>query len=143
MTNSGNRVELDRSTPAGQAMVEFAMVSAVFLLLLFGIMLMTLTVYDYNTVCSAAREAVRYAIVHSPSSANPATNAQIQQIAINNAVNLIASDLTVTVSWPTDAKLTSQKDAEVQVSYKYQLAVPFLSSVAMTVSSTSQMLVSQ
>jgi len=140
---SEHRVAQNRTVSAGQAMVEFAMVSAVFLLLLFGIMLMTLTVYDYNTVCSAAREAVRYAVVHSPASANPATTAQIQQIAINNAVNLIPSGLTVTVSWPTDAKLTSQKDALVTVSYSYQLAVPFLSSVAMTVSSSSQMLVSQ
>jgi Flp pilus assembly protein TadG len=143
MMKSAHRVAWKGTACAGQAMAEFAMVSAVFLLLLFGIMMMTLTVYDYNTVCSAAREAVRYAVVHSPASANPATTAQIQQIAINNAVSLVPSGLTVTVSWPSDAKLTSQKDAQVTVSYTYQLAVPFLSSIAMTVSSSSQMLVSQ
>ncbi len=132
-----------RSGSSGQAMVEFAMVVTVYLLLLFGIMMMTLSVYYYNTVCSAAREAVRYAIVHSPSSASPATTAQIQQIAINNAVNLVSSQLTVTVSWPADANLPSQKDAEVNVSYQYQLHVPFMSAVTMTVASTAQMLVSQ
>ncbi len=124
-------------------MVEFAMVVTVYLLLLFGIMMMTLSVYYYNTVCSAAREAVRYAIVHSPSSASPATTAQIQQIAINNAVNLVSSQLTVTVSWPADANLPSQSDAEVNVSYQYQLHVPFMSALTMTVASTAQMLVSQ
>ena len=98
-----------RGGSSGQAMVEFAMVVTVYLLLLFGIMMMTLSVYYYNTVCSAAREAVRYAIVHSPSSASPATTAQIQQIAINNAVNLVSSQLTVTVSWPADANLPSAK----------------------------------
>ncbi len=132
-----------RSGSSGQAMVEFAMVVTVYLLLLFGIMMMTLSVYYYNTVCSAAREAVRYAIVHSPSSASPATTAQIQQIAINNAVNLVSSQLTVTVSWPADANLPSQKDAEVNVSYQYQLHVPFMSALTMTVASTAQMLVSQ
>ena len=71
------RVAWQRTESAGQAMVEFAMVVSVFLLMLFGIMLMTLTVSYYNTVNSAAREAVRYAIVHSPNSANPATTAQI------------------------------------------------------------------
>jgi Flp pilus assembly protein TadG len=132
-----------RTGSGGQAMVEFAMVVTVFLLLLFGIMMMTLTVYNYNTVCSAAREAVRYAIVHSPASASPATTAQIQQIAINNAVNLVSSQLTVTVSWPADANLPSQSDAEVNVSYRFQLNVPFMSAVSMTVASTAQMLVSQ
>jgi Flp pilus assembly protein TadG len=131
------------SGSAGQAMVEFAMVVAVFFMVLFGIMMMTLTVYDYNTVSSAAREAVRYAIVHSPASARPATTAQIQQIAINNAVNLVASQLTVTVSWPADANLPSQTDAQVNVSYKYQLNVPFTPAFTMTVASTAQMLVSQ
>jgi Flp pilus assembly protein TadG len=127
----------------GQTMVEFAMVVSVFLLLLFGIMQMALTIYNYNTVCSAAREAVRYAIVRSPTSANPATTAQIQQIAINTAVGLNTSQLTITVSWPADANLPSQSDARVKVSYQYQLQIPFFAPVTMTLASTSQMLVSQ
>jgi Flp pilus assembly protein TadG len=132
-----------RTESEGQVMVEFAMVVSVFLLMLFGIMMMTMAVSNYNTVSSAAREAVRYAIVHSPNSASPATNAQIQQIAYNNAVNLNSSKMTVTVSWPADAKLTSQLDAQVSVSYQYSLHVPFMSALTMTVASTSQMLVSQ
>ncbi len=119
------------------------MVVSVFLLLLFGIMQMALTIYNYNTVCSAAREAVRYAIVRSPTSANPATTAQIQQIAINTAVGLNTSQLTITVSWPADANLPSQSDARVKVSYQYQLQIPFFAPVTMTLASTSQMLVSQ
>jgi Flp pilus assembly protein TadG len=130
-------------TLAGQTMVEFAMVASLFLLLLFGIMQMALTVYNYNTVCSAAREAVRYAIVHSPASANAATTAQIQEVAINNAVGLNSSQLAVTVSWSADARLPLQNDAQVKVSYQYQLNIPFLSPVTMTLASTSQMLVSQ
>jgi hypothetical protein len=51
--------------------------------------------------------------------------------------------MTVTVSWPADAKLTSQLDAQVSVSYQYSLHVPFMSALTMTVASTSQMLVSQ
>jgi Flp pilus assembly protein TadG len=124
-------------------MVEFAMVASVFLMLLFGIMQMALTVYNYNTVCSAAREAVRYAIVRSPKTTNPATTAQIQQIAINNAVGLDPSKLTATLTWPVDANLPLQTDAQVKVSYLYQLQIPFFSPVSLTLSSTSQMLVSQ
>ncbi|HVC43343.1 MAG TPA: TadE family protein [Candidatus Binataceae bacterium] len=128
---------------AGQAMVEFAMVASLFLLLLFGIIEMALAAYNYNTVCAAAREAVRYAIVHSPTGPNPATTSQIQQVVYNYAVDLNPKQLTVNVTWPADANLPSQQDAEVQVSYQYQLQVPFHSPVTLTLASTSQMLVSQ
>ena len=136
-------VSTGRRTTSGQALAEFTTAATVLILLLFGIMELALGVYYCNTVCSAAREAVRYAIVHSPTSPNPATNAQIQAVATNYAVNLNPANLTVSVSWPADASLPSQSDAQVQVSYNYQLRVPFLSPITMTVSSTSQMLVSQ
>jgi Flp pilus assembly protein TadG len=132
-----------RDVTAGQTMVEFAMVASVFLLLMFGVMQMALTVYNYNIVCSAAREAVRYAMVHSPNSSNPATSAQIQQVAINSAVSLNSSNLSISVSWPADANLPFQKDAQVKVSYVYQLQIPFMTPVSLTLASTSQMLVSQ
>jgi hypothetical protein len=106
-------------------------------------MQMALTVYNYNIVCSAAREAVRYAMVHSPNSSNPATSAQIQQVAINSAVSLNSSNLSISVSWPADANLPLQKDAQVKVSYVYQLQIPFMTPVSLTLASTSQMLVSQ
>jgi Flp pilus assembly protein TadG len=129
--------------PSGQTMVEFALVASVFLLLLFAIMQVALAVYNYNTVCSVAREAVRYAMVHSPSSTNPASDSQIQQIAVNNAVGLDSSRLTVTVSWPANASLPLQKDAQVKVSYQYQLNIPFMAPLSLTFASTSEMLVSQ
>src|ERR1700675_1459220 len=102
---------------AGQTMAEFAMVASVFLLLLFCIIEMAYAVYNYNTVCTAAREAVRYAIVLSPTRATPATTAPNQEIAINSAGSLNASQLTVNVSWPAAANLPLLQDAEVQVSY--------------------------
>ncbi len=128
---------------AGVAGTEFAMVAGAFLLVFFGLIEMALAVYDYNAVCTAAREAVRYAIVHSPTSANPATKDQIQQVAENYAASLDPTQLTVTVNWPTDANLPAQKDAQVQVTYQYQMRIPFFSSVSISLTSTSQMLVSQ
>lgn len=128
---------------AGAAAAEFATVAATFLLVFFGLIETALAVYDYNAVCTAAREAVRYAIVHSPASANPATTVQIQQVAEGYAASLDPAKLTVTVSWPADANLPAQKDAEVQVAYLYQMRIPFFSSVSMSLTSTSRMLVSQ
>lgn len=129
---------------AGQTMVEFALSAMLLLLLLFGIMEMGLAVYNYNTVSSAAREAVRYAIVHSPTSASPATTSQIQQLTINYAPALNLTPADISVSWPTDPHiLPSQDDAQVTISYTYQFQIPFLSPVALKLTTTSQMLVSQ
>jgi hypothetical protein len=43
----------------------------------------------------------------------------------------------------TTSNLPLQKDAQVAISYQYQLNIPFLTPVSLTLASTSQMLVSQ
>jgi len=132
-----------RAREAGTTMVEFALVASTFFMLSFGIMEMASAVMAYNSVCDAAREAVRYAIVHSPTSANPATTAQIQQVAINVAPNLGITQSQVTVTFPADSNLPSMKDAEVQISYPYSITIPFIPKMSVTLTTTSRMLVSQ
>ena len=128
---------------AGQTTAEFALSATVFVILVFALMQLGWAVYKFNTMCSAAREAARYAIVHSPTGPNPATPAQIQQVAINYApaLNLIASDISVT--WPTDANLSPTEDARVSISHQFKFPIPFLPTISLTLSTTSQMLVSQ
>jgi Flp pilus assembly protein TadG len=53
--------------PRGQAMVEFALVIPVFLLLLIGLFDFGRVIWVNDTLATAAREAVRYAIVHGGS----------------------------------------------------------------------------
>jgi len=132
-----------RTSPRAQTITEFSMVVTVFLLLVFGIAELGIAVFNYNSLCSAAREAVRYAIVHSPTGPNPATTSEIQQVAIDHApaLNLTSSD--ITVSWPADPRLSSQKDAQIAIAYTYKLQIPFLPAVSLQLSSSSQMLVSQ
>jgi Flp pilus assembly protein TadG len=127
----------------GQTVAEFAITATVLMLLIFGIIDMAILIYNYNTACSAAREAVRYAIVHSPTGPNPATTAQIQQVAINYApaLNLASSD--ITVSWPADSNIPSQDDAKITISHNYKLNIPLVPALNLTLTSTSQMLVSQ
>jgi Flp pilus assembly pilin Flp len=55
---------------AGQAMVEYALV-AVFLFVLFiSIIQMILLMYAYTTLADAAKEGIRYAIVHGTGNTN-------------------------------------------------------------------------
>jgi Flp pilus assembly protein TadG len=134
---------LRKRSMRGATMVEFAMTATVCFGLLFGVMEMSSAVYSYHMVCTAAREGVRYAIVHSPTSANPATTDQIQDYAKTYASGLDPAQLTVTATFPADPRLVTLKDAKVVVTYNYPLTIPFISPVTLSLSSTSKMLVSQ
>jgi Flp pilus assembly protein TadG len=62
----------------GQTFTEFAYVATAFLLLTTAVMMMGEAVLAYNSMSSAADEAVRYAVANGPNSPIPsATNAQI------------------------------------------------------------------
>jgi Flp pilus assembly protein TadG len=121
---------------SGQTMVELAIAASVLFVLLFAIIEMGIVIYDYNMVCSAAREAVRYAIVH------PTDSSGIKNAAINSAPFLSTSNITVNTS-VTDPNSATNKDAQVTISYPYTLQIPLVPSISLTLSSTSQMMRSQ
>jgi Flp pilus assembly protein TadG len=120
----------------GQTMPELAIAATVLCILLFAIIEMGIVIYDYNMVCSAAREAVRYAIVH------PTDSSGIKNAAINSAPFLSTSNITVNTS-VTDPNSATNKDAQVTISYPYTLQIPLVPSISLTLSSTSQMMRSQ
>lgn len=124
-------------------MAEFALTAILCFMLLFGVLELSIAAYSYHMVCTVAREGVRYAIVHSPTSANPATTDQIEAVAEGYAAGLNSANLTVTASFPADPRLVTQKDAQVAVSYNYSLNIPLMSPITLTLTSTSKMLVSQ
>jgi Flp pilus assembly protein TadG len=121
-------------------MVELAIVAIVLFILLFGIFEMGLVVYDYNMVCSAAREAVRYAIVH------PGDTTGIQNAAINSAPFLSPSCIANSTCFQVNTSATDpngyDQDVKVTINYAYTLHIPLLPSFSLTLRSTSQMLIS-
>jgi TadE-like protein len=60
-----------RSKTRGQAMVEFALIFPIFILLLVGMFDFGRVVWVNNTLATAAREAARFAIVHGTKSSCP------------------------------------------------------------------------
>jgi Flp pilus assembly protein TadG len=60
-----------RQKPRGQAMVEFALVIPVFILLMVGIFDLGRVIWVNDTLSTAAREAARFAIVHGAKSVCP------------------------------------------------------------------------
>ena len=109
-----SRESFPKSGDAGQAMVEFVLV-AVFLFVLFvSVLQMILLMYAYTTLGDAAKEGIRYAIVHGtgntncsgpgttgppPVTCSDTTGANVQSAVQNFAglsfQNILSADITV------------------------------------------------
>lgn len=83
-----------RLADGGQALVEFALVLPVLLLLFFALLDFGRAVYAYNTIANSARSAGRVAIVDQ-------TTTKVKDAAIAQAVALGASGSDVTVCYKT------------------------------------------
>ncbi|WP_348262790.1 pilus assembly protein [Telmatobacter sp. DSM 110680] len=149
----------------GSALVEMALVSSLLLAMLFGIFQVSIALYAYNYVNDAAREGARWAIVRgSQCSTNTpnldhcgASSADIQTY-VRSLGFPYSGSLTASATWCT-ATTTSgvttwsaqpcsgTKDpgnmVSVAVSLSYPLNIPFIKQIPLTLSSTSNMVVSQ
>jgi Flp pilus assembly protein TadG len=137
-----NRWREDR----GSSLIEFALISFMFIIVLAGVVEMGRMVLVYNTIANAAREGTRYAIVHgadqtaSPSGpGNPCTCPNVKTVVTNFAsAGLVnTSALTITVSYPNGN--TAGSPVSVTVAYTYDPFVNFFSSILnTTLGSTSE-----
>jgi Flp pilus assembly protein TadG len=101
--------------PRGQALVEFALILPIFVLVLLGLFDGARAVYAYSTVANVARAAVREAIVDQ----TPAT--------VRAAGRRVASGINVAI----DPVPCSETDCQYQVTARcaYQPMTPLLSSI--------------
>lgn len=65
------RLRCHRGAPRGQTMVEMALVAPLFFMVLFGIVILGIGVFYQQQVTNAAREAARYASIHSATAQCP------------------------------------------------------------------------
>jgi Flp pilus assembly protein TadG len=105
----------------GQALVEFAVILPLLLLLIMGIIEFGLMLNSYLTVRNVSREGARAGIVGS-------TNAEIENTIISTSPNLEESKLTINIT-PTEGSRKSGDTLTVQLTYKYELIVPIISSL--------------
>lgn len=95
---------MPRRDDRGQALVEFALILPVLLVLILGLLDVARAVWQENSLAFAAREATRYAITHGSaanapvpycsSCSNSTITAVVQQYAIG------VPNITVTMSYP-------------------------------------------
>ncbi|MEZ5360942.1 MAG: TadE/TadG family type IV pilus assembly protein [Bryobacterales bacterium] len=106
-----------RDPRAGSSMVEFALVGIIVLMLVIGIFEVGRTVWNYNTLAYAARQASRYASVRSNlGAANySVTPNPIDTVVFANAAGLDPAQLTVTKTWTPD----NSPGGRVQITVSY------------------------
>ncbi|MGH9943141.1 MAG: TadE/TadG family type IV pilus assembly protein [Pyrinomonadaceae bacterium] len=119
----------------GAYLVEFAVASLVFFLMLFGVMEFGRAIWAYNSMAHAAREGARYAIVRGSESGRAASTTDVEAYVRDRAGLNTAQ---VTTTWVPDNKPGSE--VQVSVRYNFQPALPFIPS--MVLSSTSRMMIS-
>jgi Flp pilus assembly protein TadG len=143
----------------GAAIVEFALSAFVLLTLVFGVFGLSTALYSYHFVAYAARVGTRWAIVrgstcpadildHCPAAATD-VQTYLQSIAYPG---INPKNLTASTTWPTTGATCAPSSnpcdnpgnlVRVVVSYHLPLLVPFVPVTSMSMSSTSEMVISQ
>ena len=145
----------------GSALVEMALSLVVLLSVVFGIMEMSQALYTYHFTADAAREGTRFAIVRGSScnlysgfaSACPALSTDIQNYVRGLAFpGIDPSLMTVTTAWsayPTGSTCTPSPTCnnpgnlvQVTVTYQFPVSIPFVPFSTLTMSSNSEMVIS-
>jgi Flp pilus assembly protein TadG len=150
-------------------MIEFAISAVVLFTCIFGIIGCSQLLYAYHFTSYAAREATRYAMVRgstwgstscasTTTSVCNATNANVQayvQTIVPPGMNS-GTPLTVTTTWPgtelagsaTTCTTANGNNSPgclvmVQVNYSFSYLLPFLPTTALTLKSTSEVVILQ
>lgn len=105
----------------GQALVEFAVVLPVLLLLVMGILQFGMMLNSYLTIENASREGARAGIIGD-------SDAEIQSLIVSTSPGLDPKNLTITIT-PDETSRKSGDSLTVTVSYNYNLTVPIVSAL--------------
>lgn len=155
---------MSRHYQRGASLPETAIVIAVVLMLMFGIIDFSRFMYTYAFVANTAREGARWAMVRGSLSCTNAPNlascnatpAQIQSYVQTLSVGLTdSSKLTINTSsssvWPGCTPIAARGSptngpgcvVAVQVSYPFKFILPYLPGPTYTMTNTSQMIITQ
>jgi Flp pilus assembly protein TadG len=144
---------------AGSSSLEFAVVTAVFLSVIMGILQISLVLYAHHFISEAARLGSRYAMVRGSSctvsgTSCTVTSSQVQSYVQNlvyPGINSAKLSVNTTYSaYPAGSGCTPSASCTnpgnlvtVTVSYPAPLNLPFISVSSLQMSSTSAMIIAQ
>jgi Flp pilus assembly protein TadG len=164
---TGNARHRSTHDQSGSVILETALSIMILLTFIFGIMEVCLGAYTYHFISEAAREATRYAIVRGSSFSSDCTAPTYATCTAqggNNAGDIATyvqnigfpgidpTKMTVNSTWLTstgagcgitDSCKAPGNQVQVKITYTFPLSVPFLPVNTWTLTSTSQMVISQ
>lgn len=105
----------------GQALVEFALILPILLILIMGIVQFGLVLNAYITIENASREGARRGIVGS-------SDTEIKNLIIATSPNLEERNITVNIT-PNVGSRKSGDTLKVEIVYNYNLSVPIISNI--------------
>ncbi len=128
-TSSGqvSLIRRNKGRRRGAALVEFALVSVVFLTMLLGMLQFGIYLSATNTLWNGAREGARVAAVLNNSLTTADADAQIRAQVVKTIAPLEASKVTVTITPADSSARTYGTPVTVRLSYdmRSKLFLPF------------------
>lgn len=125
----------------GETLLEFAFASVVFFLVVFGTLEFGHAIWQYNLVSDLAQEGARWASVRGSTSSSPASEQDVEDFVRTRAYGLQVEVTAVPV--PSTMAGNGTNVVAVTVQQNFSLAVPFLSSNTIPMSSTARMVMSR
>jgi Flp pilus assembly protein TadG len=125
----------------GQGTTEFGLVAIGILTLIFSVMQGAAAVNAYNFVTNSARDAARYAMVRGATSPQPVSATDVKNFVIAEAQGINTQAVTVTTTW--NPNNNPGNTVKVKVAYAFAPIARIASTVTLSLSSTSQMVISQ
>jgi Flp pilus assembly protein TadG len=109
-----------RANDRGASAIEFALLAPVFLGLMMGVVEVGLYMQNYNAVRSLAGDASRFAAVEYQKNntiTEDVLEANIKAMGVALPYNLLASQLTVTVTEVTPARVDGAREFDMDIDY--------------------------
>lgn len=123
----------------GAELVEFALMSMAFFVVVFGTLEFGRMIWQDNVVASAAKDGARWASVRGAASGTPATVDSVRTYVQSRTVGL---PVTVNTFWDPGDMLPGSV-VTVRVTGSFQSIIPILPQDLITLSSTAQMLIAR
>lgn len=105
----------------GQALVEFAVVLPILLLVVMGVIEFGIMLNSYLTLQNVTREGVRAGALGS-------SNNEIESIIKSGSIGMEESNISIAIT-PDDGSRSTGEILTIKVIYNYQLTIPIISSI--------------
>ena len=124
-----NPIRRNRGPQRGSALIEFALSIFMVVLLMFWVFEMVMLVYTYSVLADAAKEGVRYAIVHgsgvAPANQSGPGNTAAVSTVVTDYAQFSLHDVSAITVTPTYLNGDNQAPDLVQVTVSYTY-IPYI-----------------